>query len=275
VTRGSTLWVAAVVLTAAAAAWQRHSGPSYPYLTRMSVAGTTAPLRLPRSHLTTSDAPVAVPLLAGLEGGTLRWRRYPTAEPFAPIPLRRQDGSLAAALPAQPRAGKVEYYLELTTGTEQVRVPAAEGETVILRFVGPVPALVLIPHIAVMFVTMLLGVRAGFAALLEAGRHSSLTLATLVALTLGGMILGPITQKYAFGAYWTGVPFGWDLTDNKSLVAWIGWGVAAVAVLRRWRSARWTVALAALVMMAAYAVPHSLRGSQLDYTRAVPVSRPR
>ena len=37
-------------------------------------------------------------------------------------------------------------------------------------------------------------------------------------LGLGGMILGPIVQKYAFGAYWTGIPFGHDLTDAKNLV---------------------------------------------------------
>jgi hypothetical protein len=217
---------------------------------------------------------VAAPAPRGVAAGALLWRRYPTDEPFAALPLRAAGGTLSAELPAQPRAGKVEYYLELTAGGGTARVPPRGGETVILRFHGPVPPLALIPHITVMFLTMLLGVRAGLAAAFEAGRHQALTLVTLAALTLGGLILGPLTQKHAFGAYWTGVPFGWDFTDNKALVAWIGWAVAAFAVSRRLRSARWLIVLASLVMIAAYAVPHSLRGSQLDYTRKPPVSGP-
>jgi len=30
-------------------------------------------------------------------------------------------------------------------------------------------------------------------------------------------------QHYAFGQLWTGVPFGWDLTDNKTLLAALAW----------------------------------------------------
>ena len=42
------------------------------------------------------------------------------------------------------------------------------------------------------------------------------------------MILGPIVQYYAFGDLWTGIPFGWDLTDNKTLIALIFWILAVV-----------------------------------------------
>ena len=46
-----------------------------------------------------------------------------------------------------------------------------------------------------------------------------LTFLTMGSLFLGGMLLGPIVQNFAFGDYWTGIPFGWDLTDNKTLLA--------------------------------------------------------
>ncbi len=42
------------------------------------------------------------------------------------------------------------------------------------------------------------------------------------------MILGPIVQKYAFGELWTGIPFGWDLTDNKTLIAFLFWILAVI-----------------------------------------------
>lgn len=72
---------------------------------------------------------------------------------------------------------------------------------------------------------------------------------------------------------WTGWPNGYDLTDNKTLIMWLVWALACAVLGRkpktekRERAGRAAVALAALVMLAAYVVPHSLRGSELDYTR--------
>jgi hypothetical protein len=76
------------------------------------------------------------------------------------------------------------------------------------------------------------------------------------------MILGCIVQKYAFGAYWTGVPFGFDLTDNKTLIAFLGWAAATMAVEKNRHPKFWTVT-AAILMLAVYAIPHSLFGSEL------------
>ena len=56
---------------------------------------------------------------------------------------------------------------------------------------------------------------------------------------------------------------------------WIGWAVAGVALWRRWRTARVLVALATVIMIAVYVVPHSVRGSQLDYTRQPSPTQPR
>ncbi len=264
--RSAVLWVVALAGTVAAAAWQRRTGPSFPFRAPVRFGGAgVVRVSLPRSHLTTAAATVALPAPLPGMSGTLFWRRYPTGERFTAVPLRDAGARLAAAVPAEPPAGKVEYYLMVTAGAARVRVPASPGETVVLRFHGPVPAVVLIPHVAVMFLAMLLGARAGLAAAFEPGGYRRLTVLTLATLTLGGLVLGPLTQGYAFGAAWTGVPFGWDLTDNKTLVAWIGWAAAWLALVRRWRGARWVVVAAAALMITAFAVPHSLHGSQLDY----------
>ena len=121
----------------------------------------------------------------------------------------------------------------------------------------------MIPHILVMFFAMLLSNLAGITAL--AGRdsqrkHGRLALWLLIA---GGLVLGPVIQKYAFGKFWTGIPFGWDMTDNKTLIAII---VLVVAVIMNRRKARpaYTIA-AALILLLIYSIPHSLFGSELDY----------
>jgi hypothetical protein len=77
-------------------------------------------------------------------------------------------------------------------------------------------------------------------------------------------------QKYAFGAYWTGWPNGGDLTDNKTLVMWGVWVLLGLAFLVRshWQrsdAGRLATLMAALVMLTVDLIPHSLRGSQLDY----------
>ncbi|NOY60961.1 MAG: hypothetical protein GXO75_18785 [Calditrichaeota bacterium] len=79
------------------------------------------------------------------------------------------------------------------------------------------------------------------------------------------MILGPIVQKYAFGTSWTGIPYGTDITDNKTLVAFIIWLIALVAIFKNKKARLWSL-LAALVTLAIFMIPHSMHGSELDYS---------
>jgi hypothetical protein len=78
------------------------------------------------------------------------------------------------------------------------------------------------------------------------------------------MIFGPIMQKYAFGAFWTGVPFGIDLTDNKTLIAVIGWLIALIALRKTIHPKRWII-FASVLMFVVYLIPHSVLGSELNY----------
>jgi len=178
------------------------------------------------------------------------------------VVLARTGGTLEAALPHQPPAGKLEYQVRLRRGSEQAAFPPLAAIT---RFKGDVPAAVLIPHILAMFVGMLLSTRAGLEALTAGGRPATLSRLALLLIAIGGFILGPAVQKYAFDAWWTGVPFGWDLTDNKTLLAGLAWAFA-VWRLRGGRSARGAVVVAALVTLVVFAIPHSAWGSQIDWS---------
>ena len=268
---GLILWLAAIAVMLGAATWQRLTGPTHPRRGRTEIAGQEVRWRLLRSG--TSGQPLRV-ALAAPEGttATIHYRRFPTDEPFQPVAMSRQDERLIGFLPTQPRAGKLEYFVTVAAPEGTIRLPA--GEPLVMRFKGHVPLWILLPHVLVMFLSMLIGVRAALAA--ACGRREARRAAwvALLGITLGGMILGPIVQKHAFGAYWTGWPFGGDLTDNKTAAMWIAW-IVAVAVLQRRRDpadrpARAGLVLAALVMLAVYVIPHSLRGSQLDYRRVEP-----
>ncbi|MBK5096993.1 MAG: hypothetical protein JJE01_04355, partial [Gemmatimonadetes bacterium] len=273
------LWILAFLLMLGAGVYQRLTGPTHPMRGSIEVAGESVTYRLVRAAWTDEQARIELPAVPGVEGGVVSWRRYPTREVWSEQPLARDRENWIARLPIQPAAGKLEYSIDLSVEGSDVRLPEAERGNAILRYRDPVPLGVLIPHIFFMFFAVLIAWRAGLAALVHPFGLRRLAWWALGLFTVGGMILGPIVQNYAFGEYWTGIPFGWDLTDNKTLVMWLAWLVAALVLERvARRDAGGTVAsdrsgggVRALVLVASvvtvfvYLIPHSVQGSELDY----------
>ena len=271
--KSAVLWILAFIVMFASASYQRRTGPTYEARGQFEAAGETYGYDLLRSANTTEGALVSIPEPGTEASAVLGFRRYPTDEPFTELDLESVDGRLVGRLPVQPAAGKLEYYVDLRImGADPIRLPADEVGSVVLRYKDPVPIGVLLPHILVMFLSMMVGVRTALGALFHLDRVRRLAWVTLGGITLGGMILGPIVQKYAFGAYWTGFPFGYDLTDNKTLIMWLVWIAACFVIGRPGRNrpkvavrGRTAVVAAALVTLVVYMIPHSLRGSELDY----------
>lgn len=257
------LWLLALVITLSSAIWQRLTGPTHPARGKVAIGGAEVRLRLLRSHGGDGDQPVVVKAADPQVTGSVAWRRYPTKEPFVLLPMVREGGELKAALPHQPPAGKLEYQVRLQRAAETVVFPAKPAIT---RFKGAVPAVILAPHIATMFTGMLVANAAGLLALRGERKLLRISLVVIVLLSIGGLFLGPLVQKAAFGAYWTGWPFGTDLTDNKTAVAVLAWAVAAF-LARGERDARVAVGIAAVVTLAVFMVPHSAWGSQVDWSK--------
>lgn len=254
------LWILALVLTLASAYWQRTTGPTYPARGSVALAGTDITYRLTRTHGGAGDQPVRVEVADPRVEGTVLWRRYPGGDRFTEVPMRRSGDWLEAALPHQPPAGKLEYQVRLSNGAATVSIPQAPAIT---RFKGEVDSWVLAPHIFAMFLGMLLSTRAGLGAL--AGHDvRRLVHWTLGLLVVGGLVLGPVIQQQAFGDLWTGVPFGWDLTDNKTLIAVVAWLLAAWR-MRGGRPARAAIVMAAVATMVVFAIPHSVWGSEIRW----------
>jgi hypothetical protein len=265
--RSVALWVSAFILAVAAGAYQRMTGPTYPAHGTAEIAGHPYRYRLPRNGLSTGDLVVSLPTAPGITGGVLRYRRLRSNDDWSTRPLVSHQERWSAAIPRQPAAGKVTYQVLLDTQDGAVTLPT-DGPAV-TRFKNPVPAWLLIPHILLMFSALLLGVRAGLGAVFAPRGLRGLVYATVGVMTVGGLMLGPLVQRAAFGQLWTGFPVGRDLTDNKTIIMWIVWVVAAVAVTAagaRLRRVRAVTCGAALIMLAVFLIPHSVQGSELDYT---------
>lgn len=217
---------------------------------------------LTRTHGDKGDQPIEITVSDSSVEGVLIYRRYNTDDDWVGMKMKKEGNKLYASLPHQPPAGKLEYFIQLNDKDGHYVLP--QERTVVTRFKGHVPGAILYAHVFFIFIAMFLSNWTGLEAIYNSDKMYRLAFWTTAFLFIGGMILGPIVQKYAFGALWTGVPFGFDLTDNKTLVAMIAWALAA------WRSYKqkpvrpWII-IAALVLIVIYLIPHSMMGSELDY----------
>jgi len=315
---GARFWILAMLITLSAVTYQRLVGPTRPVRGRVEVGAEQVRFRLKRSTDAAGDHLVKIRAENAEVSGLLVYRRTPSEDPWTARPMRREGAFLIAAIPHQPPAGKVSYQIFLSRGpaagdamsegidkasrggsddgprvtfasVEEAAPPGAvpllAKGPIVIRYRGHVPVWILIVHAFLMFLGMLWSNRAGLEALRRDGRPFRLALWSLLFLVVGGMLLGPVVQKYSFGEYWTGVPFGWDLTDNKTLIAVVAWilalllGKRAAARARArggafasepggdWADplARHAILGASLVTLVIFCIPHSVLGSELKH----------
>lgn len=261
-----TLWIIALFITLLSAYYQRKTGPTYPLKVTAEIDGETIQAKFLRTQT------VGKPLLITIHSadahleGFVTWKRYKSYDPWQKEPLKRIHDNLIAELPSQPPAGKLIYSVVLITAHGK-EIPMSGDSPIIARYKGDVPIVILLPHIVFMFLAMFLSNRTALETFDERGNSKQLMYFTIATFTLGGMILGPLVQKFAFGQFWTGIPFGFDLTDNKTLIAFTMW---LITLWKSWRSdgdQRGWIFIASLIMLAIYLIPHSLLGSELDYRK--------
>jgi hypothetical protein len=258
------LWFLAFLIGAGSMLYQRMTGPTYHFRGKVDVAGTQVKFSLPRSSEIIKDCEVAVTVPEASVSGTLEYKRFKTNDPLTTLPLERKGDALVASLPKQPMAGKLEYRVLLTKAEQSVSLTG--GNPIVIRFRGVVPIWVLIPHVLFMLLAMVVSARAGLEALGKGGNPQKLAQWAAILLFIAGFILGPMMQYYGFGKLWTGFPLGHDLTDNKTLVAMLVW-ILALRVGRKGKPARGWILAASIVSLIVFLIPHSLLGSELDYSK--------
>jgi hypothetical protein len=254
------VWVFALLLTVAAAYYQIVTDPARPIKTELNTGIQRFSLELARTHSSSSDCPVVLQISDITVKGALLYKKYPTKDTLTKVDFKREGEKLIAYLPSQPRAGKLEYKIDLKKEGDPVKIGIKSP--VVIRFKGDVPNFVSVIHFLLVFAGMLLCIVTGIYALFGFRSIKFLTIVTFIVLVVGGLVFGPIVQKYAFNEWWAGMPFGWNQTDNKTLIAILFW-LMAIEMLRKKNSAFWVV-VASIVTIVIFAIPQSLFGSQLD-----------
>lgn len=242
--------------------YQRTTGPTYPVKGSLSIDNKIVKYKLIRTWGENSGAKIEINSVSDLVG-EISYRRYKSNDSWTTDSMQLVDNKLIYVLPQLEPAGKIMYSITLKSNNKSYQLTEKPN---ILRYKGEVPIYIVILHIIFIFSAMLFSTRTGFEAIFKGKRTKILTQITILCWVLGGFILGPIMQKYAFDAFWTGFPFGIDLTDNKTLVVIIFW-LLALWRLKKNPENRLFPIIAALMMIIVFLIPHSLFGSELDFTK--------
>ncbi|MFA6769933.1 MAG: hypothetical protein WCR71_02025 [Bacteroidales bacterium] len=274
------IWFAAALITLSAVIYQRVTGPTNPLKVTFSLGGENYKASFPRSLETLvslneiNSSEVTSELKVKLEPAKsdisllVMYKRYPREDSLKTIKALYKEGAYYLEMPSQPPAGKIIYYPLLIKDCKEIMLQKESG--IILRFKAPVSSRILIPHIILMFAAMLFSNFAGIAAFFNISKIGKYAIITLIALGVGGLVFGPLVQKAAFGAYWTGWPFGQDLTDTKTLFAFLIWLTAWFLNKKKKRKFLYTIAAAVTLLV--YTIPHSTAGSQFDYEKGVVIT---
>ncbi|MEA5005926.1 MAG: hypothetical protein VB022_05885 [Rikenellaceae bacterium] len=272
-------WSIAVIITVVSVVYQRATGPTNPKKYIFTLCGKEYDIKLVRSldtDITLEEAKddyvglgkmipmeVSVKEASDSLSMTLFYRRYPSDDTISIVKAIRAGDIFTVMLPSQPPAGKLEYFVEFSDSGKHCSIGYEDNLTI--RFKNPVPIWALLPHIFLMFIAILLSTYLGVISFDRKQNTRVSIILLLTSLIAGGLIFGPVVQKYAFGEFWTGWPFGNDMTDNKTLMALIVW-LTAIWGNRR-NDKRWWYAVAAIFMLFIYSIPHSASGSEYDYSK--------
>jgi hypothetical protein len=274
------LWYLAIMLTLGMFAYQDKTGPTYPLEGTLQTDAGEVSFKFLRSETIGKDLQIilADPVPEGVTG-YVKYRRYKSDDEWSEMPM--SPGSfefsrhgktefltgIGAELPSlHEKAGKYEYYVYLQIGDEAPFSVTGE-KAIYARYKGAVPGPVIVVHVLIIFLSMMFALRTVFEAFID-GNYKWMIWATLLSFLLGAFVFGPWVQWYAFGVWWSGIPFGYDWTDNKVLLELAFWIWAAIANRGERRDPK-SVYLAGLVTLLVYFIPHSIFGSEYDYRTGV------
>lgn len=257
----SFIWLFAFLITLAAAYYQWLTDTTGPVITTVNTGIQKFPLEFKRTHVGSNDCPVILRISDITVKGVLYFRKFPGEEEMTKVEMKREGDKLVAYLPKQPPASEIEYYVSIEKGGTLIMDDA--NAPIVVRFRGDVPAIVMIPYLLLMFLAMVFSNVTGIYTLFRINSYKYWAAATFAVLAIGGLVLGPIVQKYAFNILWAGVPLEWNITNNKTLIVILLW-VLALVMIQHKSAAIW-VFLASLGTFTIFLFPHGLLDSQLNH----------
>lgn len=257
--------ILAIALTLLSIIYQRLTSPTEPDKFEISIAGEMQKFKLPRSGTSGTDLEIKIDRIpSDTTSFYLSYKAYPSTKDWTKLKMAKRNDSYTAQLPSQAATKEIEYFISykfLESATE-IKI---SNKTIIARFKNKIPNYLLISHILAMFLAMLFANISGLKAILRGKNILTNIGLSIFFLTIGGLILGPLVQFYAYGQAWTGLPLGLGLTESKTLIAFLVWLITYFRY-KKIKSTRWVI-FAFILTVIVFLIPHSLFDTALDITK--------
>jgi len=192
--------------------------------------------------------------------------------PYNTDTLTQTADGFRGTLPVLEKGNKWYYHIELAKEGSALGKFPTEGDQFI-KFKGHVPPVILIPHIFCMFATVYFGVLTVLGAYQYSKGKGSIAksvrnlLWTVIFSFIGGFPLGYLVAYKAFGVGWGGIPVGWDITDNKTVILFAFWLITLILARNGLKGEKMSISgntyfaltvISFVVTILAFMVPHSI-----------------
>ena len=167
------------------------------------------------------------------------------------------------------------YYLEAVSGSGgRVVLPETSDDSFDreydyfkIRYEGKASFILLLLHIVLMIAAFFFLIHALYYAmnfLLTGERIEAMVRSVnlgLITFFITGFPIGCIIEKQVLGNYWEGIPFGWDITDSKTLIILVLWMIFIILKRKDKISDRayasW-VLINTIITIGLFLLPHSI-----------------
>lgn len=195
---------------------------------------------------------------------------------FKIIPFTRIDNThyFTALVPGDKRGKKNYYYITVEDNEgNQITLPKQKKTEKLKLYPliseGKASFILKLLHIMLMLTTLIILIHAlyySFSFLKEKDEEVpsklySLILWGTITFFITGFPLGCTIAYQVYGVWWSGIPFGWDITDNKTLLILIYW-LAILIPYRLKKISPSTMAkliiFGTIFTLALFLIPHSI-----------------
>ena len=180
-----------------------------------------------------------------------------------------------AEVPGDKLGERSYYYIEASIlSGGRVVLPATADDTFDneydyfkIRYEGKASFILLLLHIVLMITALFFLIHALYYAMnfLLTGERieaivRSVNLGT-ISFFITGFPIGCIIEKQVIGNYWEGIPFGWDITDSKTLIILVLWSVfiflKGKGIISDKAYASWVI-INTIITIGLFLLPHSI-----------------
>jgi len=268
--------IIAVLMTLLVIASARYFGPNRSYLVEAAGKGIGLSHKAPRGH--SGEGPAVLTLgvdLKGIDESSLQVElvgQVKNSQVFGRLsPVKSEPGSEGSmrlyTFEVPHKAPTTRYYYRFEAKVQNgdpLILQRDDGSPMMVKFKGNVPAWIVITHILAMFGGFFLLIWSALYAFLPAlGKGDAKSAARLglwawITMFFGGLPIGFLMNYYAFDVFWEAFPFGKDVTDNKTQIALLLWGIAVLALyIGKGKKAGLLAIGTAVVVLAIFLIPHS------------------